>query len=286
MSAESERTVREFDVALDDGRTLHAYDAGGRADALTIVWHHGTPNVGAPPAPLFSVADRLGLRWVSYDRPGYGGSTPSPGRDVASAAGDVAAVADALGVDRFAVMGHSGGGPHALACGARLADRVVGLISAAGLAPFGAAGLDWFAGMGPSGRASLTAAVAGRDAKQRHEASGVEYDMQFTPADLATLAGDWGWLATVVGPAVAAGPAALIDDDLAYVAPWGFDPAQITAPLLLLHGARDGIVPSSHGEWLAGHCPTAQLRLGPDDGHISVLAGASAALEWLVARRR
>lgn len=107
MRAESQRHVREFDVALDDGRTLHADDAGGRADALTIVWHHGTPNIGAPPAPLFTIADRLGLRWVSYDRPGYGGSTPHPGRDVASAAGDVAAVADALGVDRFATSSAS-----------------------------------------------------------------------------------------------------------------------------------------------------------------------------------
>jgi pimeloyl-ACP methyl ester carboxylesterase len=94
------------------GRTLHVYDtgAGDAAGHLAVFWHHGTPNVGAPPEPLFATAARLGIRWVSYDRPGYGGSSTHPGRDVASAADYVSGVADALGIDRFAVMGHSGGG--------------------------------------------------------------------------------------------------------------------------------------------------------------------------------
>jgi pimeloyl-ACP methyl ester carboxylesterase len=85
--------VEELDLALDDDRTLHVYDRGP-AGALALFWHHGTPNLGPPPRPLFAAADRLGLRWVSHDRPGYGGSTPQPGRDIASAASDVAAVAD------------------------------------------------------------------------------------------------------------------------------------------------------------------------------------------------
>jgi pimeloyl-ACP methyl ester carboxylesterase len=114
--------VTETDLTLGDGRTLHTYDTGAddAAGRLALFWHHGTPNIGAPPEPLFPAADRLGIRWVSYDRPGYGGSTPYPERNVASAAVDASAVADALGIERFAVMGHSGGGPHALACGALL----------------------------------------------------------------------------------------------------------------------------------------------------------------------
>jgi pimeloyl-ACP methyl ester carboxylesterase len=218
---------------------------------------------------------------VSYDRPGYGGSTPCPGRSVGSAAGYVAAVADSLGIERFALMGHSGGGPHALACGALLPDRAVAVVSGAGLAPFDAEGLDWFAGMVPSGVASLRAAAEGRAAKERHEASDAEYDPEFTPADLAALGGEWSWFGSVVGPAVAAGPGGLIDDDLAYVSPWGFDPAGVAVPVLLLHGGRDRIVPSSHGEWLAARCPSAELRLSPDDGHISILTSAPAALAWL-----
>jgi pimeloyl-ACP methyl ester carboxylesterase len=273
----------ELDLALDDGATLHVYDTGpaGGDDRLAVFWHHGTPNLGAPPAPLFAESDRLGIRWVSYDRPGYGGSTPCPGRSVGSAAGYVAAVADSLGIERFALMGHSGGGPHALACGALLPDRAVAVVSGAGLAPFDAEGLDWFAGMAPSGVASLSAAAEGRAAKERHEASDAEYDPEFTPADLAALGGEWSWFGSVVGPAVAAGPGGLIDDDLAYVSPWGFDPAGVAVPVLLLHGGRDRIVPSSHGEWLAARCPSAELRLSPDDGHISILTSAPAALAWL-----
>lgn len=161
--------VIETDLTLPDGRVLHAYDTGG--EGLPVFWHHGTPNLGAPPRPLFSE----GVRWISFDRPGYGGSTAVPERDVASVAGCAAAVADALGVERFAVMGHSGGGPHALACAALLPDRVLGVVSVSGLAPFDADGLEWFAGMNASGAAGLRAAVAGRAAKERFEAAG-EYD--------------------------------------------------------------------------------------------------------------
>jgi pimeloyl-ACP methyl ester carboxylesterase len=277
--------VTEFDLTLDGGRTLHAYDTGPRGpDSLAVVWHHGTPNIGAPPKPLFPTADRLGIRWVSYDRPGYGGSTRYPGRDIASAATYSARVADALGVDRFAVMGHSGGGAHALACGALLPDRVLAVVSAASMAPYGAAGLDYFGGMAASGVASLRAAAAGLAAKERHEASGVEYDPEFTAADDAALSGAWSWFGEVVGPAVKGGPNGLIDDDMAYVAPWGFDPARIKVPVLLLHGGRDRVIPSTHAQWLARHCPTAELRLSPDEGHISVITGAEAALDWLRAR--
>jgi pimeloyl-ACP methyl ester carboxylesterase len=283
--------ITETDLVLGDGRTLHVYDTGagspGTGGSLALFWHHGTPNLGSPPEPLFAAAERLGIRWVSYDRPGYGGSTELPGRDISSAAADTAAVADALGIERFAVMGHSGGGSHALGCGALLPERVVAVISAAGLAPFGADGLDWFAGMAPSGVASLTAAAGGRAVKEAQQAAeGADYDPEFTPADLAALKGVWSWLGTVVGPAVEAGPGGLIADDLAYVAPWRCDPAQITAPVLLLHGALDRVVPSGHSRWLAGRCPDAELRLTPDDGHISVLRHAESALDWLASRAK
>ena len=278
--------MRELDIQLPGGGTLHAYDAGPYArDALAVFWHHGTPNIGAPPEPLFPAAARLGIRWVSYDRPGYGGSTPQPGRDVASAARHVASVADALDIDRFGVMGHSGGGAHALACGALVGDRVLGAVSMAGLAPYGADRLDWFAGMGAQGAAELRAATQGRAALETALAA-AEFDPEmFTPADHAALAGPWSWLLDVVGPALDAGPGGMIDDDLAAVRPWGFDAAQTAVPVLLMHGGRDRMVPSSHSEWLAGAIPSAELRVSPDDGHISVLSSASAALEWLRAHR-
>jgi pimeloyl-ACP methyl ester carboxylesterase len=153
-------------------------------------------------------------------------------------------------------------------------------------APYGAPGLDWFAGMGASSAASLRAAVAGRTAKEVHEAANADGDPAFVAADWAALEADWSWFGSVVAPAIAAGPAALIDDDLAYVAPWGFDPARAGAPVLVTHGTEDRMIPSSHGEWLARHVPGAELRLSPGDGHISVLNHAEATLEWLAARAR
>lgn len=275
--------MTESDLDLGNGRTLHWYDTGaeGAAGRLAVFYHHGTPNIGSPPAPLFPASERLGLRWVGYDRPGYGGSTPRPDRDVASAAGDVARIADELGLGRFAVLGHSGGGPHALACGALLSDRVLAAVSISGLAPYGAANLDWFAGMNASAAASLRAATEGREAKEQYEASAGFDPEVFTPADHAALGGTWSWFGSVVGPALENGQGGAIDDDLAYVAPWGFDAAQVRAPVLFLHGGQDRIAPSSHSQWLAGSCPSAELRLRPDDGHISVLNSAESALDWL-----
>ena len=275
--------MTEVDLELGDGCMLHVYDTGvkGPAGRLAVFWHHGTPNIGAPPEPLFAAAEELGIRWLSYDRPGYGGSTPYPSRNVASAAIYVSTIADALGIDRFAVMGDSGGGPHALACGALLPERVLGVVSVAGLAPFGAEGLDWFAGMTPSGAAELRAAAEGRAALEEYLQS-TEFDREmFTSADHAALSGAWSWLNSVVGAAVEAGLGGLIDDELAYVAPWGFDPAQVVVPTLLLHGGRDRVVPSAHGEWLVRRCPSAELCLCPDDGHISVLNHSTAAMAWL-----
>ncbi|HKH37111.1 MAG TPA: alpha/beta fold hydrolase [Rubrobacter sp.] len=275
--------VTETDLELGDGRTLHAYDTGAHdADGrLAVFWHHGSPNIGAPPEPLFSAADRLGIRWVSYDRPAYGGSTPRPDRDVASAAGDASAVADALSIDRFALMGHSGGGSHALACAALLPERVLGVVVVAGMAPFDAEGLEWFEGFGPAGVAELRAAAAGRAALEKHLAQSDD-EPEFTHEDEAALAGEWLWFIDVVRPALAGGMGGFIDDDLASVGAWGFDPADVAAPALFVHGCRDRVVPAAHGEWLARHCPSAELRLYPEDGHISVLnSGAAAAMGWL-----
>jgi pimeloyl-ACP methyl ester carboxylesterase len=275
--------VTETDLELGDGRTLHAYDtgAGDGDDRLAVFWHHGSLNVGAPPEPLFPAAEELGVRWVSYDRPGYGGSTPRPDRGVASAAGYASAVADALGIDRFAVVGYSHGGSHALACAALLPERVLGAVSVAGLAPIGAEGLDWFEGFGPGGAAELRAAAAGRAALEKHLAESDD-GPDFTPEDEAALAGDWSWFFDVVDePALAGAMGGFVDDDLAGVGAWGFDPADVVAPALFVHGARDRVVPASHSGWLARRCPSAELWLRPVDGHISVLNQGAAALAWL-----
>lgn len=274
--------MHEFDLALPGDRTLHVYCSDDEpSDGLTVFWSHGTPNIGLPPEPLSPTAERLGIRWVSYDRPGYGGSSSQPGRAIASAAADVSAIADALDIGRFGVIGHSSGAMHALACGALLPARVVGVVAVAGLAPFDAEGLDWFAGMHAAGAATLRAAARGRAVKEAFEESAT-YDPEiFAPADHAALGAEWSWFIDVVDAAVDGGADGLIDDDLAAVSPWGFQPAQATAPVLLLHGDQDRIAPSAHGRWLAERCAAAELWSSESDGHISILNSAPRALEWL-----
>jgi pimeloyl-ACP methyl ester carboxylesterase len=275
--------MREMDVLTAEGRSLHAYDVGstGHSDELVVLWHHGTPNTGAPPEPLFEAAHSLGIRWIGYDRPSYGGSTPHPGATVASAAADARQITDQLGMGRFAVFGHSGGGPRALACGALLRDRVLAVVSVSSPAPWRAAGLDYFAGMSDGSTRELRAAAQGRAALEKVLAA-TEFDPQsFVPADYAALERNWSWFNGVVEAATAHGFDGMVEDDLGTMAPWGFDLADITAPTLIMHGMEDRMVPSSHGEWLAAHCPVAELRLQRGVGHISVLDSAPGALAWL-----
>ena len=110
--------------------------------------HNGTPNSRHLYAPAAADAAARGLRLISYDRPGYGGSTPQPGRSVADCAADVRAICAELGIGRLAMWGVSGGGPHVLACAALLPNLVTAAASLASLAPADAEGLDWFDGMG------------------------------------------------------------------------------------------------------------------------------------------
>lgn len=276
--------VKQIDLDLGDGRILRAYDTG--TGDLPVFWCHGTPGTGAPPEPLLPAAAERGVRWVSYDRPGFGGSTARPGRNVAAAAEDLAAVADAFGLDRFAVFGVSGGGPHALAGAALLPDRVFATVTFATLAPFDGAGLDWFAGMGRSGAAEMRSATLGRDVIARHLTTSAFDETSFNPADQAMLAGPWSWLAVSAVEGLANGPGGAADDDIAFVTPWGFEPERITSPLLLVHGIGDRLVPVAHSEWLAARCGSAELWRGDGDGHVSVLGRAEDALDWIRDHRR
>ena len=199
------------------------------------MWHHGTPQTGALIAPLLERAAKRGIRMVSYARPSYGGSTPNPGRDVASAARDVEQVADAFRLGRFAVMGASGGGPHALACAALLGDRVSAVATLAGIAPY-TEEFVWFEGMvAPQ---ALRAARQGREARA---ALPPEFDEgSFTARDWAVLEDRWKPLGEDAGKAGAAGPEGAIDDDLAFASAWGFELERIAAPVLLAHVDRYG----------------------------------------------
>ena len=271
--------TQQRDVTLDDGRTVRVHDSGGPADAPAVLWHHGSPQTGALLGPLLRAAAPRGIRLLSYARPSYGGSTALLGRNVAAAAHDVGQIADAFGVERFAAMGASGGGPHALACAALLPDRVVASVCLAGIAPY-SKDFDWFAGM--ASPEALQAALAGRQARAEFEAT-AEFDpSSFTAADWDALAGEWSALGADAQAAGEGGPDGLIDDDIAFATPWGFDVADIAAPVLLVQGGADRVVPSAHAHDLLRRLPAGQLWLRPRDGHISVLRACPVAFDWLL----
>jgi pimeloyl-ACP methyl ester carboxylesterase len=269
--------VRTPDRAVDRARDAGTPDTG--PSALTLVWHNGSPHTGRLLTPVVAAARARNIRVVTYARPGYGGSTPLPDRDVASAAADVAAIADALGLGRFTVAGYSGGGPHALACAAVLQDRVLATVTLASPVPY-TDELDWFGGMAAPG--ALRSARQGREARARF-AETDEFDPNiFTQADWDALRTEWSAVGDDAGAAGAAGTEGLIDDDVAFASPWGCDPSLISGPVLVVQGGEDRVIPRSHGESLLRRTPTAELWLRPRDGHVSILRAVPVALDWLV----
>ncbi len=273
-------------IETADGRTLEVWTYGP-ADGPVIVSHHGTPGVGMElPAHVASAAAR-GVRLVRYSRPGYGASTPQPGRRVVDAAADVACILGALGVKTFRTVGASGGGPHALACAAALPERCLAAATIAGVAPYPAEGLDWFDGMGPEnveefglasqGSGPLTpfleafagslAGLAGPDLAQA--LGGLVSEV-----DKAQVTGEYAeFLLGSFQAALANGVAGQRDDDLAFTKDWGFDLAGLH-DVAIWQGTEDRMVPFAHGVWLADHVPGSKRHLLPGEGHLSLAVGA------------
>jgi pimeloyl-ACP methyl ester carboxylesterase len=256
----------------------------GDLAGLPVVVHLGTPMSRRIYGPTEADAARRGLRLISYDRPGYGGSTPRPGRTHADCAADVQAICAALGLSRIAVWGISGGGAHALATAALLPGLVVAAASLAGTAPYDAGGLDWFDGMGAdnadSSRLCLTDPAAARaEAKANRDmvlaASSADMAEQlgslFSPVDAAVFTGELAdYLMLSFREALAPGSEGWSDDERAVVSPWGFELASISVPVLVVHGQQDQLVPFGHGQWLAANIPGAQAWLRDDDGHFTL----------------
>lgn len=272
----------EHRLRTADGRTV-AVQTGGDAAGLPVIVHMGTPNSRHLYAGVVADAAAHGLQLVSSDRPGYGESTPQPGRSIADCAADVRDICAALGFDRVGMWGISGGGPHALACAALLPDLVVGVASLASPAPYDADGLDYFAGMGQDNvddiKLQIDDPAAARQKAEADRKALVQVDFAelypslLSPADAAVLTGDLAaYLELVARDGLAPGVDGWFDDGDALVKPWGFDLADIAVPVLLLHGRQDSFVPFSHGEWLARRVPGVDARLSADDGHLTLLA--------------
>jgi pimeloyl-ACP methyl ester carboxylesterase len=202
----------------------------------------------------------LGVRLITYDRPGYGGSTRQLGRRVADCVDDTLAIADAIGVDRFAIEGTSSGAHHALAVAALAPRRVVRAAGVAPMAPYVDLGHDeWSRDQAPEVREYVRACLDGvdrmvtvfrsEDEQMRHDA--IPGEARFADVFEQTRNGLWGW----------------IDDELAAFQPWGFDIADISVPVALWHDPNDPVLPSQHAAWLARKIPDVTVVRTESLGH-------------------
>jgi pimeloyl-ACP methyl ester carboxylesterase len=282
-------------VRSADGRQL-AVRVSGNPTGHPVVYLHGTPGSRVGPFPRGRVLYELGVRLISFDRPGYGGSDRRLGRRVADVAQDVKAIADELCLDTFAVVGRSGGGPHALACAALLPGRVTKAGVLVSLAPREAEGLDWFAGMAESNVREFTTAAAEPElliAMLAQVADRVKADPtslvpalgpEMPEADRRVVA-DTGirqLLMKNFAEALRDSAAGWIDDNLAFCMPWGFELSDIHVPVLLWHGENDVFSPAAHTRWLAGRISRSELWVGPVAGHFGALEVVPDVLSWLI----
>ena len=272
----------------------------GDPEGRPVFLLHGTPGSRIGPRPRSAILHRLGVRLICFDRPGYGESDRQPGRRVRDAAADVSAIADAFGLDRFAVVGRSGGGPHALACAALLAERVTKVAVLVGLAPREADGLDWLDGMTESniteyeavsnGYAAIAAVTkATADAVRANPASllaKLQPELPDPDLRVVTDPGIRSLLQAAYAEALRMSPHGWIDDALAFYAPWGFDPAAVTVPVLLWHGANDNLSPVSHAKWLAKRIPSAAVVVQAGAAHFGAIDVLPDILRWLTSDKR
>ena len=285
-------------ITTKDRRTLDVHEAGDPA-GLPVIFHHGTPSAGLPYKTHAALAREQGIRLIGYDRPGYAGSTRAKGRRVKDCVADVTAIADALRLERFATWGVSGGGPHALACAALCDDRLKATASLASVAPLAADGLDWLAGMGEDNHVEFGKTLDGEEAlrgfcapvaKEMIAADPEELvrvlDSLLGPADRAVLTGAFAeYMHQCDVHGLTHGVDGWIDDDFAFVQPWGFEVGDISSPVLLLHGEDDRFVPVSHGHWLAARIPGVETRIDSADGHLTLFEGRMREVNaWLIAR--
>jgi pimeloyl-ACP methyl ester carboxylesterase len=276
---------------LDDGRVLEL-TVSGPAGAPVLLFLHGTPGCAYQPGHLAGAVHERGMRLVIFSRPGYAGSSRLANRSVADVVGDCRAVLDALGVDRALVAGVSGGGPHALASATLLPDRFAAALVIVGVAPADADGLEFLAGMGAANVEEFGAAFHGEAVLRPYleeqaaelRAGGVAdliraWESMLPDVDQRVLNGDLGQeFMNGVHHALSGTVDGWLDDDLAFVRPWGFDLADLHIPTTMWHGGLDLMVPFSHGRWLAEHLPGVEAHLERNEGHLSVRVGRFGAM--------
>lgn len=263
-------------VTLDDGREI-GYAETGDPDGTPLFVFHGFPNSRVFGALFDEVGRERGIRVVAPERPGFGVSTPDPDRELTDWPADLEAVADALDIETFPVLGISGGGPYAAVSAALLPDRVERAGIACGVGPMASVGLRerlWYYSarfVPPANKLGLwlmaRRAMAGREEFLDEMADSA------APADEDLWRGEIGQTihASMIESRRHHGLDPLVKETAIYGSPWGFDLADIEVPVFLWYGKADVLVPPEMGLYLARQIPTAEAHVYPDLDHLSVV---------------
>ena len=285
-------------VKAPDGRRL-AVEISGAPTGIAVFLMHGTPGSLLGPRPRGIFLYRLGIRLISYNRPGYPGSDRVPQRIVADAAGDVELIADHFGIDKFSVIGRSGGAPHALACAAdkRLRNRLICTAALSSLAPCDAEDLDWYADMVPSNvqayheaaESNLQALIATIDQhaqRLRDSSQGLLNTLRPELADSDRhVIGDTALrriIARTHADALRESVDGWVDDVLALSRRWSVTFSDITEPVLLWHGGDDMFSPTHHTKWLAKQIPGSEFVLRQGAAHFEAIKVLPEILGWVL----
>ncbi|MGA2873337.1 MAG: alpha/beta fold hydrolase [Candidatus Dormibacteria bacterium] len=290
-------TATERDFALED-RTVRVRTTGDPS-GFPVMYFHGTPGSRLDLAFGDELIAATGVRLVSFDRPGYGGSSPSP-FGLVSVARDALIIADQLGLARFATLGDSGGGPFAIATAAVGGERVTRIGVASGAGPFqevpgaieGLSEIDSravgllptnpaeaaatftsslepiLAAMNQGGdalRAAFEPLLSARDRVLFADPVVGRYQIASLREGLRQGVSGWGW------------------DNVAYVGRWEIEVATVQTPALLWYGDEDLMAPLAHGRWLDEHLPNSRLVIRAGEGHFGLLDHLAEVLSELVA---
>ena len=268
-------------VKTRDGRTIEVFTAGN-SKSQAVVFHHGTPSSAITWEKWLPIVAERGIFAIAATRAGYGASDRRAGRSFGDNVSDTADILDHFGITEFVSIGLSGGGPHALSDSQD--SRNKGVISMAGVAPFGDPAFDFLAGMGEENEIEFGATLAGEAALTKWMAENSPGMKSVTPE---LLIKEFGGLLSDADKAIFTPEVATsfvenlhdalsvsyygwFDDDIACVKEWGFDLGAIKVPVELWQGDQDFMVPHSHGEYLHSKMPGSKLVFKPGEGHLSL----------------
>ena len=282
--------MQELLFTRSNGQVVAYFDYGDSENVL--FFHHGTPSAGPLSPYIRRNADANNFRVIGIIRPGYGSSTAIPGRTIDTISEINCEVANAFGIERFGLVGGSGGGPHALASAHLAGNRCLAQLIIAGTAPSDSSNFDFFAGMTEEGRdrwllpltsmdnfeAGITkeaTAMSTYSDEQIREKFNVEAEDPSSDEVVSAIKAKlkYSFLQGIQG---------MRDDYLAFLKPWGFSLGETSMPVQLWTGTEDVNVPQSHSHYLHGVIPNSELRAMVGKNHSTISEPAvEEGFKWL-----